>query len=102
VKPNDLLGIATTRPDIFGPALHDFMKRATRGFAGMTAVCEDLPLADNRVTLSTQQDAHGVPIARVTHDTHAESVLLWQASCPGKPRIQTRTPATGRSAFADN
>ena len=46
----------------------------------MTAVVEDLPVADNRVTLSTQTDAHGVPIARVTHDTHSESVSLWKAS----------------------
>lgn len=80
VKPNDLLGISTTRADLFGPALQDFMKRATRGFAGMTAVVEDLPVADNRVTLSDRSDVHGVPIARVTHDTHAESVALWKAA----------------------
>jgi choline dehydrogenase-like flavoprotein len=80
VKPNDLLGISTTRPDLFGPALHEFMKRATRSFAGMTAVVEDLPVADNRVTLHSNTDAHGVPLARVTHDTHPESVALWQAS----------------------
>jgi choline dehydrogenase-like flavoprotein len=80
VKPNDLLGISTTRADLFGPALHEFMRRATSGFAGMTAVVEDLPVADNRVTLSTQTDAHGMPIARVTHDTHPESVSLWKAS----------------------
>lgn len=89
VKPNDLLGISTTRPDLFGPALQDFMKRATRGFAGMTAVCEDLPLADNRVTLTDQHDAHGVPIARVTHTTHEESVALWKASlAEGKEVMQ--------------
>jgi len=89
VKPNDLLGISTTRPDLFGPALHDFMKRATRGFAGMTAVCEDLPVADNRVTLTDQRDTHGVPIARVTHTTHDESVALWKASlAEGKEVMQ--------------
>jgi len=89
VKPNDLLGISTTRPDLFGPALQDFMKRATRGFAGMTAVCEDLPVADNRVTLTDQHDVHGVPIARVTHSTHDESVALWKASlAEGKEVMQ--------------
>ena len=89
VKPNDLLGISTTRADLFGPALHEFMKRATRGFAGMTAVCEDIPVADNRVTLTEQRDVHGVPLARVTHDTHAESVALWQASlAEGKEIMQ--------------
>jgi choline dehydrogenase-like flavoprotein len=64
VKPNDLLGIAPTRADLFGPALHDFMKRATRGFAGMTAVIEDLPVADNRAERFVRRaactsDAHG-------------------------------------------
>jgi choline dehydrogenase-like flavoprotein len=80
VKPNDLLGMATTRPDLFGPALHEFMRRAARGFAGMTAVVEDLPATENRVTLDTRVDIHGVPLARVTHDTHPESVALWKAS----------------------
>ncbi len=52
VKPNDLLGISTARADLFGPALHEFMRRAAHGFAGMTSVVEDLPVADNRVTLT--------------------------------------------------
>ena len=93
VKPNDLLGISTTRADLFGTALHEFMKRATRGFAGMTAVVEDLPLADNRVTLSTQKDAHGGPLARVTHDTHAESAALWKASLAEGKEVMTAAGA---------
>jgi choline dehydrogenase-like flavoprotein len=80
VKPNDLLGIATTRPGVFGPALHEFMKRAARGFAGMTAVVEDLPVADNRVTLAGHKDARGVALAHVFHSTHSESAALWKAS----------------------
>ncbi len=80
VKPNDLLGIATTRPDLFGDDLHAFMKTAAHGFAGMTAVIEDLPVAENAVTLSDQTDRFGVPMARVTHTTHAESRALWQAA----------------------
>jgi len=80
VKPNDLLGIATTRPDLFGNDLHAFMKEAAHGFASMTAVIEDLPLADNSVTLSEQTDRFGVPLANVTHTTHADSKALWQAA----------------------
>jgi len=80
VKPNDLLGISTTRADLFGPELHTFMKRAARGFAGMTAVIEDLPLASNRITLTSRKDDNGVPIARVVHDTDPQSVALWKAS----------------------
>jgi choline dehydrogenase-like flavoprotein len=80
VKPNDLLGISTTRVDLFGPALDDFMKRAARGFGSMTAVVEGLPVADNRVTLAATKDRFGVPQARVTHSTHPDSVALWKAS----------------------
>ena len=80
VKPNDLLGISTTRADLFGAPLHDFMKRAAHGFAGMTAVVEDLPVADNRVTLTGNPDVNRVPIARVVHDTHPDSIALWKAA----------------------
>jgi choline dehydrogenase-like flavoprotein len=80
VKPNDLLGIATTRSDLFGNDLHTFMRRAAQGFASMTAVVEDLPLAENRVSLASDVDAHGVPLAVAHHSAHAESQALWQAS----------------------
>lgn len=80
VKPNDLLGISTTRGDLFGDELHRFMLRAARGFASMTAVIEGLPVFENRITLAPEPDAHGVPLARVTHTTHADSTALWQAS----------------------
>lgn len=80
VKPNDLLGVATSRADLFGAPLQEFMKRAMRGFACMTAVCEGLPVADNRVTLAESRDRFGVPQARVTHSTHADSVALWKAA----------------------
>ena len=79
VKPNDLLGIGPTRADLFGSDLKDFMGRAARSFATMTAVVEDLPVADNRVRLSAdRKDDQGVPLAQVTHTTHPESKALWQ------------------------
>ena len=80
VKPNDLLGISTSRPDLIGPALDSFMRRAVHGFAGMTAVCEELPRADNRVTLADERDGYGVPLARVRHEIAAESSALWRAA----------------------
>ena len=78
VKPNDLLGFATTRGDLFGTKLHDFMKRAARGFATMTAAVEDLPVAANRLVLADKTDAQGVPLAQVTHTAHAHTVALWE------------------------
>jgi choline dehydrogenase-like flavoprotein len=80
VKPNDLLGISTSRVDLFGQALHDFMRRAARGFASMTAVVEGLPVADNRITLADTKDRFDVPQARVMHTAHPDSVALWKAS----------------------
>lgn len=80
VKPNDLLGIAITRPDLMGDDLHAFMKQSVKHFASMTGVIEDLPLAENAVTLSDQLDGNGVPLARVTHSTHAKSKALWAAA----------------------
>lgn len=79
VRPNDLLGIGTTRPDLFGDDLHAFMHQASRGFASMTAVVEDLPVATNAVRLSDRKDQHGVPLARVTHTADPASHALWQA-----------------------
>lgn len=80
VKPNDLLGISNTRPDLFGNDLHDFMKNSAPHFASMTGVVEDLPVAENTVSLTDQFDACGTPLAKVTHTTHAKSKALWQAA----------------------
>jgi choline dehydrogenase-like flavoprotein len=79
VKPTDLLGFATTRPDLFGNDLHDFVRDAAHHFATMTAVVEDLPVAANAVSLSDRVDRFGIPLAHVTHNTHERSAKLWQA-----------------------
>jgi choline dehydrogenase-like flavoprotein len=75
-KPNDLLGIANTRPDIYGPALDKFMREAAEHIGIMTFVGEDLPLAENRVTLSTVKDEYGVPLAKATHNVTAPTDAL--------------------------
>ncbi|MDQ6959691.1 MAG: GMC family oxidoreductase, partial [Mariprofundaceae bacterium] len=79
VKPNALLGIAISRPDLFGHDLHTFIQSAAHHFASMTAVMEDLPVAENAVTLDHRRDRFGIPLARVTHTSHAQSKALWQA-----------------------
>jgi choline dehydrogenase-like flavoprotein len=80
VRPNDLLGMALSRSDVFGAPLQDFMQRAARGFAGMTAVVEDLPRAENRLTLQSATDSHGVPLARVVHECDPATRALWQSA----------------------
>jgi choline dehydrogenase-like flavoprotein len=76
LKPNDLLGIANTRPDIRGPALADFMRKAAKHMGTMTFVGEDIPLPENRVELSTNSDVYGVPLARAIHNVQAPTDAL--------------------------
>lgn len=78
MKPNDIFGIAVTRADLFGAELHDFIHDATRRIAGMVAMVEQLPDADNRVTLSHRRDRFGAPLARVEHSFHDADMALWR------------------------
>ena len=80
LKPNDLLGIAMSRPDIIGPALDPFMRKAARGLGNMVALCEPLPNAANRVTLAAECDAYGLPLAQVTHHYGADGKALIAAA----------------------
>ncbi|MBN7795579.1 GMC oxidoreductase [Parahaliea mediterranea] len=80
VKPNDLLGIANSRPDLVGAALEPFMQRAARHYGTMVAVGEDIALADNRVSLSRQRDAHGMPLAHCTHNIGEQTAAMTRAA----------------------
>jgi choline dehydrogenase-like flavoprotein len=77
VKPNDLLGIAMTRPELFGPKLAEFMGVAARSIGLANAIVEGLPVAENRIELAAAKDRHGVPLARIVHSPHAHSLALW-------------------------
>ncbi len=79
VKPNDLLGIAGSNPAVFGTKLTEFMAKAAHHFGGMTACIEDLPLLENRISLSSRKDSFGVPLAVASHSAHEESTALWQS-----------------------
>jgi len=76
VKPNDLLGIANSRPDIRGKKLDEFMLRAAKHYATMVYVADDIPLAENRVILSNNKDSFGTPLASATHSIKAETQAL--------------------------
>ncbi len=77
LKPNDLIGIAMTRPDIMGADLHGFMERASRHIAQLGAVVETIPRPENRIELVSETDAQGVPLARTHHTIHPRSMALW-------------------------
>jgi len=76
MKPNDLLGVATTRADLFGDTLHDFMKRATRHIANMIGFAEELPREENRIELSGEAGANGAMLPRVVHSYDENTLKL--------------------------
>lgn len=84
VKPNDLLGFATGRPDIRGKQLHTFMRHAAKHFGTMVYVADDLPSPENRVTLSEKVDRFGMPLAHAAHSIGAATkALLAHADAEG-------------------
>ena len=77
LKPNDLLGIAMSRADLFGSDLHEFMKKASRSMTSMVAVAEDQPMIENRIELSSKKDKFGMPLALARHTWHEETRKLF-------------------------
>ena len=77
MKPN--VGLASARPDLFGPPLADFMKRAARGLTRIGLFGEQMPLAENRVELSSDKDEFGLPIARITHSYDQDAIGSWES-----------------------
>lgn len=80
LKPNDMLGIAMTRPDIFGGALHAFMEDGAKHMGSMVGVCEDEALPQNRIELASEKDAYGYPLAKIVYETSPEGRKLWQTA----------------------
>ena len=80
LKPNDLLGISMSRPDLYGAKLDEFMRQASQHLGSMVAICEDQPVLENRVELSTEKDKFGVPLAKTIHTVGPDGLELWQQS----------------------
>jgi choline dehydrogenase-like flavoprotein len=76
-KTNDY---ANARSDLFGPELHEFMKRAARGLTNITFFGEGLPRLENRVELASDKDEFGMPKARLIHSFDDDAVALWNAN----------------------
>lgn len=94
MKPNDIFGVATTRPDLFGPALHAFMARAAKHLAGMVAMIGAFPDPANRVVLSDRRDAFGVPLPRVEHRVDDATMALWRHCGEEGGRVMAAAGAT--------
>ncbi|CAA9564682.1 MAG: Glucose-methanol-choline (GMC) oxidoreductase:NAD binding site [uncultured Thermomicrobiales bacterium] len=79
VKPNDLIGVAMARVDLFGDALHAFIADASKHLTNMAWVGENRAMVDNRITLSKTTDRLGLPIAKLTHEFHEDDLKALEA-----------------------
>jgi choline dehydrogenase-like flavoprotein len=89
-KTNDFAG---ARPDLFGPELAAFMKRAARGLTSITLFGEGLPHIENHVELSSEKDEFGMPLARLVHSFDDDAVALWNANFDLGVKIAKATDA---------
>jgi len=78
IKPHDLLGYGTGRPDVIGSDLKPWITRAARHLGNMTLVTEDIAQKDNRITLSSNTDELGVPLASTVHNLDPRTIALWE------------------------
>ena len=76
LKPNDLMGITMSRPDLYGDKLNDFMKVASKRMASMGAVCEDQPLEENQIILDEARDRFGMRQAKVIYQVSPDGLAL--------------------------
>jgi choline dehydrogenase-like flavoprotein len=80
LKTSELGGIANARPDLFGPDLAAFMRRAVRGITRINAFGEALPHVENRVELARNKDEFGMPLGRIVHSFDEDAAALWNAN----------------------
>lgn len=80
LKLGDLLGIGNARAELWGDDLNQFMTKASKHLANMAVAGENLPLPDNRVTLDSEKDKFGIPIARATHSFAPDTVACIKAA----------------------
>jgi choline dehydrogenase-like flavoprotein len=90
---NKIQGIANTRPELFGPELHAYLKRAIKGFTRFTAFGEEQPKIENRIELAGEKDAFGMPLGRIIHSYDANEVALWNANFEEGMKIAKATDA---------
>jgi choline dehydrogenase-like flavoprotein len=92
-KVSGLGGIANTRPDLFGPALHAYMKRAVKNLTRITAFGEEQPKIENRVELASDKDEFGMPLGRIIHNYDDNDAALWNANFEEGMKIGRATGA---------
>lgn len=94
VKPHDLLGYGTSRPDIVGAKLKTWLTHAAKHLANMNIVVEDIADPDNRIRLSDNKDATGARLAHTTHNLGAATNKLWNTRVTQSEEIMRAAGAT--------
>ena len=96
-------GVANARPDLFGPELAAFMKRAVRNSPASRAFGEEQPKIENRLELASEKDEFGMPLGRIIHSYDDNEVALWNANFEEGLKIAKATGAkevwSGRGAM---
>jgi choline dehydrogenase-like flavoprotein len=92
-KLTGLGGVANTRPDLFGPALQTYMKRAATNLTRITAFGEEQPKIENRVELAAEKDEFGMPLGRIIHSYDDNDAALWNANFEEGLKIAKATDA---------
>jgi choline dehydrogenase-like flavoprotein len=93
IKLSGLGGIANARPELFGAALDNFMKRAVRGLSRINAFGEEQPKTENRVELAGEKDEFGMPLGRIIHSYDDNDAALWIANLDEGLKIAKATDA---------
>jgi choline dehydrogenase-like flavoprotein len=92
-KLSGLGGVANTRPELFGPALQDYMKRAVKNLTRITAFGEEQPKIENRLELAAEKDEFGMPLGRIIHNYDDNDAALWNANFEEGLKIAHATDA---------
>ncbi|HVZ68921.1 MAG TPA: GMC family oxidoreductase [Rhizomicrobium sp.] len=80
LKLADLGGLANARVDLFGERLKMFMERASRHLATMSALIANQPSFENGITLTSEKDKNGIPLARLNNTLSADAIKAAQGA----------------------
>lgn len=94
VKPNDLLGIANTRADLFGQPLVEFIQQGANHLGAIGMIGSNIPSADNRLSLAAAVDDHGLPVSDLVHAFGDDDLKVRDDAVTTAQQVMTAAGAT--------
>jgi len=92
-KVTGLGGLANSRPELFGPELETYLKRAIKNLSRINAFGEEQPKIENRIELASEKDEFGIPLGRIIHNYDDNDAALWNANFEEGLKIAHATDA---------